>query len=408
MPKVTVVTPNFNYGCYLPQRLESILAQTYQDYELIVIDNASTDNSREVIESYAKDPRVRTIFNAQNNGSTFKQWQLGINHAKGEYIWFAESDDYADHSLLETLVEKLDRHPNVGLAYCQSWAVDEQSKILYNMIDTLECHFETSRWRSDFLNSGRDECSFLFWTNTIPNASAVLMRRKVLERAGGSPRDMLLAGDWLLYAKMLTISDIAFVSTPLNYFRHHECTVRNRLTNDPDVRSFEMLRLARAVTKACGLPERLRNNEDGIRDQVEYWIKLARRPPHNKAPAGMSLSLLLWFARLHPAAFKTGLRILTKEQLAELARRTGLLNTARKLKRMFPAKTGLRKPTRQQLVELARRMRLLNTARKLKRMFPEKTGLRRATRQQFVELARRMRLLNTARKLKRMFTTSTR
>ena len=58
MPKVTVITPNYNYARYLPQRLDSILAQTYRDFELIIVDNASTDNSREVIESYAKDPRV--------------------------------------------------------------------------------------------------------------------------------------------------------------------------------------------------------------------------------------------------------------------------------------------------------------------------------------------------------------
>ena len=77
MPKVTVVTPNYNHARYLPQRLDSILAQTYQDFELIILDNASTDNSREVIESYAKDPRVKAIFNAKNNGSTFKQWKLG-------------------------------------------------------------------------------------------------------------------------------------------------------------------------------------------------------------------------------------------------------------------------------------------------------------------------------------------
>ena len=59
------------------------------------------------MESYKKDPRVRTIFNAENNGSTFKQWNLGLSHANGEYIWFAESDDYADSRLLETLVDRL-------------------------------------------------------------------------------------------------------------------------------------------------------------------------------------------------------------------------------------------------------------------------------------------------------------
>jgi glycosyltransferase involved in cell wall biosynthesis len=132
MPEVTVITPNYNHARYLPRRLESILGQTFQDFELIILDNASTDNSREVIEWYAKDPRVKTIFNAANNGSTFRQWSLGLGHARGEYVWFAESDDYAAPTLLETLVDRLDRHPNVGLAYCQSWVVDEDANLLYN------------------------------------------------------------------------------------------------------------------------------------------------------------------------------------------------------------------------------------------------------------------------------------
>jgi glycosyltransferase involved in cell wall biosynthesis len=72
MPKVTVITPNFNHARYLSRRIDSILSQTFQDIELIILDDASTDNSREVIESYAKDPRVKTIFNAENSGSTFK------------------------------------------------------------------------------------------------------------------------------------------------------------------------------------------------------------------------------------------------------------------------------------------------------------------------------------------------
>src|SRR5271166_5069327 len=169
MPTVTVVTPNYNYARYLPQRLDSILAQTYQDFELIILDNASTDNSREVIESYAKNPRVRAIFNAENNGSTFKQWSLGLSHARGQYVWFAEADDYAEPSLLETLVDRLDRHPNVGIAFCQSAAVDEDSNVLYNCISTLDSYFPSSHWNTDYVDSGRDECTnYLFWHNTIP------------------------------------------------------------------------------------------------------------------------------------------------------------------------------------------------------------------------------------------------
>ena len=63
MPRVTVVTPNYNHAQYLPKRIDSILAQTFQDFELIILDDASTDSSREIIESYSKNQRAKAIFN---------------------------------------------------------------------------------------------------------------------------------------------------------------------------------------------------------------------------------------------------------------------------------------------------------------------------------------------------------
>ena len=89
MPRVTVVTPNYNHARYLPKRIDSILAQTFQDIELLILDDASTDNSREIIESYSKNQRVKAIFNQLNTGSTFKQWNLGLSQAKGEYRHFS-------------------------------------------------------------------------------------------------------------------------------------------------------------------------------------------------------------------------------------------------------------------------------------------------------------------------------
>ena len=65
MPRVTVVTPNYNHARYLPERIDSILAQTFQDFELIILDNASTDNSREIIESYCERHRATAIFNGR-------------------------------------------------------------------------------------------------------------------------------------------------------------------------------------------------------------------------------------------------------------------------------------------------------------------------------------------------------
>src|SRR5215467_13719414 len=96
MPTVSVIVPNYNHARYLRRRVDSILAQTYQDFELILLDDCSTDESRSIISEYAKDPRIRIELNEVNSGSTFKQWNKGARMARGSYIWIAESDDRAD------------------------------------------------------------------------------------------------------------------------------------------------------------------------------------------------------------------------------------------------------------------------------------------------------------------------
>lgn len=230
MPKVSVIVPNYNHARFLDQRIQSILSQTYQDFELIYLDDASTDNSNEIIAKYADNPRLQIIANQTNSGSPFKQWNKGISLAKGEYIWIAESDDYADLTLLKRLVEKLDTYPSVGVAYCQSFQTDEYG----NINSTLHFHtneLDLQRWKVDFIESGHVECSsFLICKNTIPNASGVLFRKSLYEQVGGADTTKVLCGDWLLWTKMLLVSDVAFVAEPLNYFRKHTSTSRARLT----------------------------------------------------------------------------------------------------------------------------------------------------------------------------------
>lgn len=229
MPKVSVIIPNYNHARFLAQRILSILNQTYQDFELIYLDDASTDNSNEVFAQFADAPQIRaTLCNSTNSGSPFKQWQKGIQQATGEYIWIAESDDYAAPNFLATLVPMLDQSPQVGLAYCQSYQVDEQNHPFATMhwwTDDLS----NDRWRSDFVNRGIDECSnFLLFKNTIPNASGVLIRRSALEQIPIGDSALSLCGDWLTWIRLLLHWDIAFSHQLLNYFRHHTTSVRRK------------------------------------------------------------------------------------------------------------------------------------------------------------------------------------
>ena len=97
IPVVSVIIPNYNYALYLKKRIESILNQTYTDYELILLDDASTDNSVEILEKYKDNPHVSHILvNEKNSGSPFQQWAKGISLARGKWIWIAEADDVAE------------------------------------------------------------------------------------------------------------------------------------------------------------------------------------------------------------------------------------------------------------------------------------------------------------------------
>lgn len=226
MPKVSVVIPNYNHARYLRQRIETVLRQTYKDFEVILMDDCSTDESRSVISEYAKDPRVRIEFNERNSGSTFKQWNKGVRLARGKYMWIAESDDYSDDRFLERLVALLDADPEVTFAYCRSWRVWEGQPNTF-ADDYLES-MDGRHWKADFVADGREECrNYFVHTNPVPNASAVVFRKAAYKGVGGADERLSLCGDWKVWAAMAFMGKVAYVADPLNYYRFHEASVRN-------------------------------------------------------------------------------------------------------------------------------------------------------------------------------------
>ena len=227
MPKVSVIIPSYNHARFLEQRIESVLNQTFQDFEIIFLDDNSTDNSREVFAKYANHPKITyAIFNEINSGSPFKQWNKGFSLTTGEYIWIAESDDYASPKFLQTLVNVLDQRESVGLVYCQSSLVDENNNVILSTYHQWTDSIDTARWKADYFNDGISECrNFLICKNIIPNASAVLIRKSIYQKIDKYNDRFKVAGDWLTWTQILLKSDIVFISEPLNYFRTHENNV---------------------------------------------------------------------------------------------------------------------------------------------------------------------------------------
>lgn len=228
MPKVSVIVPNYNHAPYLQKRIDSILAQTFTDFELILMDDNSSDNSREIIEKYRR-PDVKIVFNDENSGSSFKQWNKGARLASGQYIWIAESDDMAAPEFLSTLVPILDNNTNIALAYTQSNEIDSQGNLTGSLFELTEM-LDSDKWTSDFVMAGNEMIlKYMVHYNCIPNASAVLFRKDKMKAIGMADETYKLNGDWLFWIKLMRDSDIAFVANSLNYFRKHDATVRNTL-----------------------------------------------------------------------------------------------------------------------------------------------------------------------------------
>jgi glycosyltransferase involved in cell wall biosynthesis len=257
-PRVSVIVPNYNHARFLRQRIDTILAQTLQDFELILLDDCSTDESREILSSYASDPRVRIEFNDANSGSPFKQWNKGVRLARGEYVWIAESDDYADPRLLECLVPILDSGPNIAYAFCRSIRVLNNGN-LAGFADSHMWLLDRQRWNADYVSDGREEVQNYFAChNPVPNAGSVVFRRAAYEQIGGADENMRLCGDWKLWAAMALTGRIAYVSEPLNFFRFHDATVRTK-TSQTNVDVMEHLEVVRWILTHVDLPKAVRS-----------------------------------------------------------------------------------------------------------------------------------------------------
>jgi len=224
-PLVSIIVPSYNHGKYLACRLDSILNQLYQNFEVIILDDASTDDSIKVINDYfSKDRRIRSYCNELNTGSPFKQWARGIELARGDYVWIAESDDYADTRFISTLLPKLIQNPKLSIAFCQSYRIDLNNNIIFSLIK-----WSSERYSKEFYSNGEEEVKkYGIFSHGIYNASAAIFRKSFAINISSYYQKFRYAGDALFWNLMLLQGDIYFNPEPLNYFRESDATIKNK------------------------------------------------------------------------------------------------------------------------------------------------------------------------------------
>lgn len=221
---VSVIIPNYNHARFLDQRLETVFNQTYDSFEVIILDDCSTDESEKIIEQYRNHPKVsHIVFNEVNSGSTFKQWQKGIELSKGEYVWIAESDDYAHPGFLLSLVPLLKNDNQIGLAYCDAQIVGTFDAFGETFSKRKTAFFQSSKWLYPYANHGQSEIiQVLLRQCTINNASSVIFRKGAILAVWPFDISFRYIGDWYCYLKICSSYDIAYTPLILNYYREHE------------------------------------------------------------------------------------------------------------------------------------------------------------------------------------------
>ncbi len=208
-PLVTVYITNYNYGKYIRQAIESVLSQTFQDFELIIIDDGSTDNSKDIIEEYANNPKIKIIYQ-QNKGLNVTN-NIALKVAKGKYIMRLDADDFLHPEALEKMVTALEKDNELGLVFPDYYIVDAEG----NIINEFKRH------------SFDKEVSLL---DMPAHGACTMIRKSFLKRLGGYDEQYRCQDGYELWIKFINRYKVNNINEPLFYYRRHG----NNLTTNED------------------------------------------------------------------------------------------------------------------------------------------------------------------------------
>ncbi|MBY6203256.1 glycoside hydrolase family 99-like domain-containing protein [Maritalea mobilis] len=259
LPSVSAAILSYNYERYMPQRVTSVLAQTHPLREVLLLDDASSDDSVTIACDVAATAqrKMNVVVNEKNTGSVFRQWRRAAEMAKAEYIWLAEADDIADPELLATLLPEMTRSCAI-MGFCDSTRVNTRGQVISDSYMTHLDDIEGVDFSSAFdMDAESFLRSCLAIKNVMLNASAVVFHRDTLldafETLGDELYSYRIAGDWRLYVEMCLKGSgkVCYVPQSLNAHRYHEDSV----TRSTDVKRHldEIMRVQSTVRNLISL-----------------------------------------------------------------------------------------------------------------------------------------------------------
>jgi CMP-N-acetylneuraminic acid synthetase len=197
---VTVYITNYNYGKFIEQAVNSVLNQSLDDYEIIIIDDGSTDNSREIIERLSQHPKIKVIFQ-QNKGLNVTN-NIALRAARGKYIMRLDADDFLDHNALLVMSNMLEKDPELGLVFPDYYITDDEG------------HPQSIHRRHDF----DKDVSLL---DQAAHGACTMIRVDFLKEVGGYSEDYSCQDGYELWVKFTARHKVTNINTPLFYYRQH-------------------------------------------------------------------------------------------------------------------------------------------------------------------------------------------
>ncbi len=235
-PKVTVCLPTFNKARYVPAAIESVLAQEFRDYELLIVNDASPDQTDEIVRGFG-DTRIRYIRNPRNMGLV-ENWNRCLNLAEGDYAIIFHDDDVMLPGLLQREVEVLDRDSKVVLVHAAAQAIDESGAVF--------CVPPPHTWPP--LSSGIEFVT-RYWTQGYVVMPSAMFRRSLALKLGAFNPDLRYSADADLWQRMAFEGQVAFLDELLISNRVHSAQTSQKILTNSLQMLDERLKLARVTRK---------------------------------------------------------------------------------------------------------------------------------------------------------------
>ncbi|MFV8571116.1 glycosyltransferase family 2 protein [Marinobacter sp. SBS5] len=233
MPRASIIVPAFNAGQYIRKTLDSILSQSFQDFEVIIIDDGSSDDTAQIIHQY-EDPRIR-YYHQPNSGKPAIPRNRAIKKAQGEFIFIFDSDDIMLPGKLATTIERMEQAPQAGLAFTGFACIDEQDSVInpdflapYQTLYNLE---KTGVTDNAFLIKAPDALKGLAISNYL-GTSGVAIRRTVFENVGGFDEDVRNSDDYLMWQAVASQYDFLYIPTIFHHYRVRSGSISLRKIED--------------------------------------------------------------------------------------------------------------------------------------------------------------------------------